>query len=190
LNLIEKFLVDNIFPDLEKGRPGWDLPHTKAVVYYMKQILHFHPELDPIIMIAAAYAHDWGYVGGFDTTRKASFQEVINKKKMHMEVGARKIEELLSKSDLFTSEQVEQISHLVSIHDKLKEVDTEAEIVLVEADTLGALDVDLVKPTFTKEENARYISLVLQKRFPLLRTEWSKDKFQELIEKRNNYLLK
>lgn len=35
----EQQLRKTILPDLEKGRQGWDLPHTEAVVFWMKELL-------------------------------------------------------------------------------------------------------------------------------------------------------
>ena len=60
---IEKKLQEVIFPELSKGDPKWDLPHTKSVVHYVKEILENKDAdgVDSDVLITAAYAHDWGY---------------------------------------------------------------------------------------------------------------------------------
>lgn len=89
---LEKYLQKAIFPDLERGRPGWDKPHTEAVVHHMKKLLlNFDGEkLDEYVLLIAAYAHDWGYSDLFGKGRSLSYSDVSEKKKAHMRLGAKK----------------------------------------------------------------------------------------------------
>ncbi|MCD8484338.1 hypothetical protein LRY65_02005 [Candidatus Woesebacteria bacterium] len=105
----ETILRDTIFPELEKGRPNWDRPHTEAVVKYLKEIIAQTPELklDRDVLIIAAYAHDWGYADLFADGKPLNFDQVISRKKEHMRLGAEKLEKLLQKPefDFLTKEQ-------------------------------------------------------------------------------------
>ena len=58
----EHLLQQKIIPDLEKGRPNWDGPHTLAVVDFMKQIIENSPELkldkDVEFLLTPGHAED------------------------------------------------------------------------------------------------------------------------------------
>lgn len=179
---LEKYLQNSIFPELEKGRKGWDLEHTKAVVYYAKKLLEHHPEIDPTVLITAAYAHDIGYTGLFK--KDQSLQKILNKKDMHMQKGAEMIEILLKERSDLTKTQKERIKHLVYVHDRLDSLSDTDELVLMEADTLGALDTDFVSVTFSKAENDRYLKRTAEARLPLFITKEAKILFEENYKKR------
>lgn len=188
---IEQKLQEVIFPELSKGDPKWDLPHTKSVVHYVKEILNNTDTLekDKDVLIIAAYAHDWGYTKFYKQGESLTQLEYSEAKKYHMDIGADKIKELL-KDDVFSvldSEQRSRIVHLVKIHDKLDGLNDLDEIILMEADTLGGLDTDFVTPSFTREENERYMNNVKSKRLTLFRNNYSKEKANELFEKRLNF---
>lgn len=183
----ESIIQKIIFPDLERGRKNFDLPHTKAVVHWIKEILIGEPQLNPKVLITAAYAHDWGYI---DMGIGSSMDQVQDAKEQHMRIGATRIKQLLSTRlfDEFTPDEVERVSHLVFVHDRLTQVHDDDEIALVEADTLGALDTDIVKPTFSKEDNERYIyEQVLSLRRPLFRHRVAIDIFEVLLQKRIHF---
>ena len=79
---MEKFLQNKIFPDLERGRLYFDLPHTRAVVHHIKKIikpLNFEP-INRMIFIIAAYSHDWGYSDLFDKSNRTRYSEILKKK--------------------------------------------------------------------------------------------------------------
>jgi HD superfamily phosphodiesterase len=42
---------------LEKGKPGWDIPHTLASVYWMKRLIEKEGG-DERILVTAMYLHD------------------------------------------------------------------------------------------------------------------------------------
>ncbi len=188
---IESHLQQAIFPELEQGRPGWDKPHTIAVVYYLKEIINNSPEysIDYPVLLIAAYAHDWGYAGLFEKGKEIKLKDILDVKALHMEIGVKKISALLN-DDFFrflTDDQKERIIHLVGVHDKLSEIKDTDERILVEADTLGGLDTDLIKPFADKESSDRYIRGVEKKRIPLFITDYGKKMVKNLIEKRKRY---
>ena len=188
---IENYLQKTIFPELEEGRPNWDKPHTIAVVYYLKEIIHHaaHIQLDFFPLLISAYAHDWGYAGLFHKGKELKLHDVIEMKQLHMKIGAEKVTHLLNDSlfSFLTAAQKQQTVHLVSVHDKLKELVHTDELILMEADTLGGLDTDFIKPFADKESSAKYIRGVETKRMPLFITAWGKQKLQELLVKRKKY---
>ena len=177
--------------ELEKGRPNVDKPHTIAVVHYVEQIIKNTSGLniDPYVLIISAYTHDWGYANLFEEGKNIQGVDVENAKSDHMRIGSDKAKLLLTDKffDFLTSEQKEQIVHIVSIHDKVDEIRTENEKVLFEADTLGGLDTNFWKPNFDKESNDKYLLKVKEKRLPLFISEYGKNKFNELYELRNKF---
>lgn len=187
----KRFLQDTIFPDLEKGRSDFDKPHTKAVVEHTKGIVDNSSEhnLDRDVLIIAAYAHDWGYSGLFRDDKPLDYDGVSDAKKAHMKIGADKLKELL-KDEVFSflsEKQKLRVIHLVQVHDDLKVLKDTDELVLMEADTLGSLDVEKVKPTYDKTSNDKYMEEVLKKRFPLFVTEYGKKQFRRLYEARKSF---
>lgn len=187
----ERTLQDIIFPELETGRPNFDKPHTEAVIYYTKQIINNTPNLnlDKDVLIISAYAHDWGYVGLFKNGKLAQLENVKNVKKLHMQISAYKLRHLLKNPvfDFLSTDQKERAIHLVGLHDKLNQILATDEIVLMEADTLGGLDVNRVKPTFNKESNEKYMLTTKNKRYSRFITEYGKKEFKELFKLRENY---
>lgn len=191
---IEKTLQKIILPDLEKGRKDFDRPHTEAVVYWIQEILKRLnlSESTNKILITAAYAHDWGYIGLFNDIDSTNLELVHQMKPKHMERGAKMISNLLSSSlsKYFTTDEIAQVTHLVDIHDKLEELKSEAEIILMEADTLGAIDVDKVKPTYSKEDTILLIDREIRgRRLPIFRHDWAKVEAEKLIRKRLDWYI-
>ena len=158
----------------------------------MKQICQSEFGLDAKVMIAAAYAHDWGYIDLFPNG-VTDFDDVHRKKADHMRIGADKIKDLLTSDlgDVYTVEQIERVVYLVSVHDRLDLFDDNTSddvIALVEADTLGALDADRVKPTFSRENNEEYIEKeVWGKRRPLFRHRLAIEVFDSLLASRQAF---
>lgn len=189
---VEKVLQSVIFPDLAKGRKDFDLPHTQAVVHWMKELLStLHlSEAQSKILIAAAYSHDWGYIGLFDGLDSSDIAVVHKMKPLHMERGARMIAKLLAEklTTFFTGEEIKQVAHLVRVHDKMEELVSEEEILLMEADTLGMLDVDRVKPTFSKEDNEIFIERELRgRRLPKFMHREAMEQASVLAQQRINF---
>jgi hypothetical protein len=159
--LLEQKLQAYILPQLERGRKDFDRPHTEAVVYWMKELIRTElPGADATVLVTSAFAHDWGYIGLFDGIDSRDLELIHKMKPKHMERGAELITELIEKelSEYFTSEQKARVAHLVRIHDLVEEVRADDEVLLMEADTLGMLDSDRVKPTFTKADNEVFLA--------------------------------
>jgi len=190
----EHLLQQKIIPDLEKGRPNWDGPHTLAVVDFMKQIIENSPELklDKDVLVIAAYAHDWGY-GKTDIDRwSLNLDEIHKVKTAHMKIGATQLAELLRDPvfSFLTDVQKKRAVHLVAIHDQLDNIHDVDEHIIVEADTLGALDVTKVKPTFDEANSERYLKSTNERRLPLFITKFGKQKYQQLFIKHQQYYQK
>lgn len=189
---VEEFLRERIFPDLERGRPEQDKPHTEAAVIKLKEILDHesHRQLDKAVLLVAVYAHDWGYAGLFEGGRSIQRDEMKEAKLAHMELGANKLQVFLEDEffSYLTDEQKERAVYLVRIHDLASEwVDDDVKV-LMEADSLAALDVDLVEPTFNSESNERWIERVVKPiRIPAFLTDYSKGEVERLMEKRREY---
>jgi len=188
---LEDYLRKKILSELTRGRLGYDLSHTKAVVKKIKEILENNPDLklDRMVLIIAAYAHDWGYVGMFDNSRLAQIQEVIEAKADHMENGAKKLRGLLE-DDFFnflTKAQKERAIHLVRVHDSLKDLKAPDELVLMEADVLGSADLSLVKPTYNRQSNKEWVKQIREKKLPRFMTDFSKKELERLMKQRERY---
>lgn len=184
----EQLLRDAVLPDLDQGRKGFDRLHTEAVVHWMKQICRSEPSLDAKVLVTAAYAHDWGYFGLFP--EGTTLDKVHAQKEAHARIGAQKIGVLLRSrlKKAFSKAEVKRIQHLVFIHDKLGELSANDEIAIMEADTLGALDTSIVKPTYSAKDNERYIQeQVLKLRRPLFRHKLAIGVFEEMLQKRRQF---
>lgn len=188
---IERFFQQKIFPELEKGRPNWDKPHTQAVVHYLKKILSITPNLvvDKIVLLIAAYAHDWGYSRLYSNGQPVNIKRDSPEKIAHMTIGAQKVTELLQ-NDFFnflTKRQKQHVVHLVKIHDRLERLTTINELILMEADTLGGLDTNFVKPTLDPQANKKYLNGIKKIRLAKFITNYSKKEFKRLFKLRQNY---
>lgn len=188
---LEDYLKKKICPDLDKGRPNFDKPHTIEVVAYIKRIIKHTPNIkvDKNVLIIAAYAHDWGYSGLFKNNKVLNFEDVNNAKKQHMLLGVEKLSKLLNDKffSFLTQEQKQRCIHLVAVHDKIDEIKDIDEIVLMEADMLSGLDVNSVKPTFDFESNQKFIHAIKTKRIPKFFNQYSKNEAKKLIKARINF---
>jgi len=115
----------------------------------------------------------------------------MDRKTAHMFEGARLAVEFLKRPEIqpfYTLEQIDRIVHLVLVHDKIEELQDLEEIALMEADTLGAIDIDRVKPTFDKENAEKYINNDLTlRRFPRFLTGTGIKFFNQLSPKFEAY---
>ena len=188
---IEKHLKKCILPDLERGRANYDKAHTVAVVYWLKEILNHHTyNGNSLVLLIAAYAHDWGYADLFiKSNGVVQLNDVLAAKKQHMIVGAEKLQALLQ-GDVFSAlsdEEKKRCVHLVSVHDDLDNLTDADELLLMEADTLGMLDVERVKPTFDIDSNTRFLNKVQTKRIPKFMTDFGKKMVAKLVYDRQEY---
>ena len=187
---------------LRKGRPGFDVPHTKAVVYWAHRLVADYnervregdisgEEVDSVVLITAAWLHDIGYYGEFDDSA-AGLRQVASKKEKHMIVGAKLADDFLHKKALgiLSEEQIEQIVHLIRVHDNLEAIRTMPETILLEADTLGARDVNWVKPTFKGQEALDYLDRErTRKREALFRTPLGKTSIEEITRRFRQFIM-
>ncbi|MFA5136432.1 MAG: HD domain-containing protein [Patescibacteria group bacterium] len=191
---IELYLKDVILPDLDNGRPDWDRLHTVAVVHYVRQIIKSleKPQIDETVLIISAYLHDWGYTSLFRKGKPVSYDRVQKAKKLHAVLGKEKAAGLLKKAvfSKLTETQKKRIVHLVGIHDELHRLKAQDELILMEADTLGALDSDFVKPTYDYDSHKKYIRELKKSRLPLFVTPYSKTQARVLLKKRMLFLLR
>lgn len=168
---------------LSKGREEWDIPHTKAVVHHIEQIANAEG-LDVLVLITTGWLHDIGYYALFEDEESKQYGHIMDKKAMHMINGARLAEDffkLPSVKDFYTQEQMKRVIHLVSVHDKIEELKDPDEIAFMEADTLGAIDVSKVTPTFNKQDAKKYIDGLLSRRRPRFQTATGINAFNELF---------
>ncbi len=191
LSKLEKYLKEKILPDLEKSRGGFDKIHTLEVVAWLKQIISHNPklQLDETVLLIAAYAHDWGYAEIFPEGQVMNAKIIENSKKLHMELGAKKIANLL-KDDFFSflsDEQKNRCIHLVAVHDKKFEIKEIDEIVLMEADMLSSLDINTKKPILDAESNKFFMNSLINVRIPKFITEFSKSEAKKLVQARQDY---
>jgi len=188
---LEKFLKEKILPEIEKGRGGFDGIHTLEVVDWVKKIIDHNPELglDRIVMIIAAYAHDWGYSSIFKDGQVMNFDLIEGAKTLHMELGAKKLEELLKDKffEFLRKEQKERCVHLVAVHDRKFEIDKVDEIVLMEADVLSGLDINGNKPILDKQSNEKFLDSIINIRMPKFITDYSKKEATKLIQAREKF---
>ena len=174
-NYALKFLIN--------GRKEWDVPHTRSVVHYATEIGQ-SVGLDLLVEQTAAWFHDIGYFGLFKDGDSDNLFKVKNKKELHMKTGQRMARDFLARPEIagfYTPEQSNRVSHLVSVHDNLPVLGELDELVLMEADTLGTLDVTRVKPTFNYDDAMRYLESTQQRRIPKFITELGKGYANSLI---------
>ncbi len=161
-NLVENYALEI----LSHGRPGWDVPHTLAVVRWANELARVQ-RLDVKVLTMAAYLHDIGYYGQFGGLASANLGQVMDKKEKHMVVGAIMASSFLDLPEVsryLSSDQAKRIIHLVSVHDRVEQLKDLDELVLMEADSLGAIDVDFVEPTYRGEEALDYLTTRMIKR--------------------------
>ncbi|MEK7062490.1 MAG: HDIG domain-containing metalloprotein, partial [Patescibacteria group bacterium] len=136
-NLVENYALEI----LSHGRPGWDVPHTLAVVKWANKLARVQG-LDVRVLTTAAYLHDIGYYGQFGGLESADLGKVMDKKEKHMIIGAAMAASFLDSEDVrkyLTADQIERVIHLISVHDRVEYLSDLDELVLMEADHLGAI---------------------------------------------------
>ena len=173
----EQKLKNRVIPILKKGKPNWDVPHTKLAVEYMRQLIRANGG-NELILISTMYLHDIGYVGLLKKGHTLKDYKKVTDK--HMEVGAREAERIL-KELRYPKKAIDKITHLVRMHDKVKELSTKEELLVMEADTLAALNTKRVKPTYIKEDYLKYLSGVEKNRVPRFITKKGKEILTKLL---------
>jgi putative nucleotidyltransferase with HDIG domain len=172
----EERLKEQVFSILEKGRADWDVPHTQAVVYWIKKLIEKEGG-EERILIPAAYLHDIGYSKLKNLTDYASIKQV---KEHHMEIGAEIAEDILEGFD-FTEAEKDEIIHLILVHDNLDQLSTHNEIILMEADSLAQIDLERVHSTFNSDDKRKYLMNFENKRASKFRTKTGKEQLSNML---------
>jgi putative nucleotidyltransferase with HDIG domain len=158
---------------LQDGRKDWDIPHTRAVEFHATTIAE-RENLDITVMRTVAWLHDLGYYKQFNSSDSSQYDQVLEKKAAHMIYGSEMARQFLNQPEIscfYNSDQIELICHLISVHDKLEQLQSRYEIAFMEADTLGAIDINRVKPSFGVESGWAYIKKDLYgRRLPRFKT--------------------
>lgn len=187
---VEDTLKERIYPDLENGRPGFDAPHTEATVMYLKELLaHDRPDVDHIVLLIAAYGHDWGYSNLFKSGVPAQLPDVMANKAAHAIYGAKKMRSFLSDPffNFLTDKQKDRIFQLILVHDDYFSLTATDEKYLMMADTLGAVDCINVRPTFNYKYNQIYMQKVRDERRRCFTSEYGVKKLDILLSIRERY---
>ena len=140
---LEKKLISNVMPILEKCRPGWDKHHTLAVVYWMKELIKKEGG-DAKILITASYLHDVGY---FNLIKNYPYKydEMMEKPKQnHGKRGVGIARGILQNLGGYSILEKEEILHLVEIHDDLDELKTYNELLLFELKADGNNKIGII----------------------------------------------
>lgn len=153
---------------LQHARENYDVPHTELVVSYVLELLQQPevPQKDVLIMYTAAWFHDTGNDGLFQSNKEShTLNSVLDRKKTHMEKSEQYIRDFFASSPqidkAYTKEQQERIAHLVSVHDNIPILTDADELILMEADSLGALKQNMLTTNasslFSVEDSKNYI---------------------------------
>ena len=170
---------------LSHGRPGWDVPHTLAVVNWANKLARAQG-LDAKVLTTSAYLHDIGYYGQFEGLMSADLGKVMDKKEKHMVVGAAMAASFLGSDEIrkrLTTDQIERIVYLISVHDRVEELRSLDEIVLMEADSLGAIDIDFIEPTYRGWGAIDYLETRMVKRRSRFVTPYAMQAYDNMAER-------
>ena len=178
---LEEKLKKTVLKYLEKGRPGWDIPHTLACVYWMKKLIKSEGG-NPRILIPAIYLHDIGYPFKI---MKFNPKKNLNLKEYHMKRGATLSKKILKSLKEFSQKEIEEISQIVKRHDDIDGLKINAskhEQLVFEADSLGQIDINRVKPTFTKSDRIKFLARFKKIRATNFKTDLGKKALKMLLE--------
>lgn len=171
---------------LEQGKQGWDAPHTLAAVDWMRKLIAKEGGNEKIL-VTAMYLHDIGYAN----KRGAGLKDIMSNTKLdHEEIGAREAEKIIRKIGGFSPEEIKQIVHLVRFHDHLDSIDSHDRQLVMEADSLAAINWERIKPTFNREDTIKYLQHFKETRPGKFRTETGKNLLKKLLKKAEEYLEK
>ncbi len=144
---------------LERGRVGWDIPHSTAVANYAIQIARGEG-LDELVLGTAAWLHDIGYYQLFNPNHSPHYSSstIEDRKQLHMQKGAQLTKEYLETvrdRSWYTTDQEREIIELVGIHDSHHLYSKPHHFAFGEADTLGTIGI---MPTFESVDAAQHFS--------------------------------
>jgi len=171
----EEYLIKTVLPLLDKGRPGFNLEHTKLVIKYVKILCDLDQDLDREVLLITAYLHDYGYIF---FSEQASPGVPNPSQEVKDEHPAKSLEYWQSIQeeqvfDFLSEEQKERIGHLILVHDELAKLQNKDELIFMEADTLGALGTDGGRK-IESERYQKYLERVQLRRIDRFITDYSK----------------
>lgn len=167
---------------LERGRPNWEVPHTIEVVDWMKKLVDAEGG-NRRVLLTAGWLHDSGYAGLFDD-QEATYENIGRAKPIHAENGPEIAGEILPRLN-YPNNETERIKELIRKHDRLKELESPYEIMVMETDTLGQLSQPKERSTFNEEDYAKFIAYVRDKRAPMFRTATGIEALEDLLTNRH-----
>jgi hypothetical protein len=144
---------------------------------------------DEKILMTAIYLHDIGYPGLL--RENYTFEEVSDKttKEIHMKKGAETAEKILKELGEYTPDEIREIVHLVYVHDKIWQLSTHNEILVMEADSLSSLDRNRTKITLDKENMLKFLEHFERKRTPRFKTKTGKKILSRLLKQTKEYVM-
>ena len=180
----EEKLKKEAIKHLEKGKAGWDVPHTLSSVHYMKKLIEYEGGNEKIL-VTTMYLHDIGYP---EMKGDYGFDKVMDTKKQHAIIGEQKAEKILRKLD-FSEEEINIIKLLVRKHDELDNIDSKDRQLVMEADSLGQIDYERCEPTFSKEEAIKFIKIhFIPDRASRFKTKYGKEIMNKNLDKCKRFL--
>ena len=178
-----KQLEERVLEILKLGRPNWDVPHTLATVYWMKELLKTESGNEKIL-ISTMYLHDIGYskTKGDFNTRKGT----VDAKDDHMKNGVIIAKPILESLD-YNKDEIDEILHLISVHDNIEELSSQNEILVFEADSLAQINISRAKSNFIGNDKIEFIKKFEEKRFPIFKTKIGKELVQILFKEAKEF---
>lgn len=120
-----------------------------------------------LILVTAAYLHDIGYINLIP--KNYTLEEKRKAKTEHMIRGAKIAYDLTGGLGYSLSHR-HMISFLIEKHDKLDEIYTPLQQILMEGDSLSMLDYDNVPQTLTKKELGIFLNKFKSRRGSMFET--------------------
>jgi len=167
---LEEKLKSVVLKYLEKGKPGWDIPHTLASVHWMRKLIEKEGG-DEKILVTTMYLHDIGYP---KMEKGYKWEDVLKAKAMHGKEGAEIGKRILKKIGGYSDEEIKRIAYLVETHDELDKLSDIDEILVKEADGLAQIDTDRIVHNLDKESHKKFLDDFKKRRFPTFKTKTGK----------------
>jgi len=174
-----------VYHILKNGRPNWDIPHTKAAVFWVKKLSEEEglTEKEEKILLSAIYLHDIGY----STTQVvAEFESVANAKADHMVSGCEMARQVLKKLN-YSGRETSRICEIIRYHDVLGRKRDKLEQLHYEADRLAIMDRRRVKANFNRPDYKKWLDGFKDEQYPLIKTKTGKKYAKSLLEIAEEY---
>lgn len=182
---LEEKVKNEALKYLRHGRPNWDIPHTEAVVYWIKELIANEGGNEKVL-VPAAWLHDIGVPQHRDGY---SFDDMKQSKREvpHHEIGAKEVPKVLGRIGGFTANETTEIAKLVRGHYDKDKIDTFHQQLVIEADGLAKVDWERVTPNWDKGDCLRYLNYYNERVGKYFQTKTGKKHLQRLLEIANHY---